>query len=256
MKYGLVMLIFSGVLLFGCSQSSTITNVPIIETKPPLVAIEPTMAKIVLTLTPMPTATVIPTATEIVPGAVLFEEDFENFNVQKFAYVSGGWRVSINDDGNKVFAIKTNTESAIKNDFGESITFGLKSWENYSAEYRVKMLSPKANVFMKFRSTMGDNKAYYVEWMSAEYDTMSLHIKHDLEQWEPLQFLDNVFWDERWYRVRIEAQGSRLRVYLNDNLMLQADDARITHGGLEIGVTTGTDALFDDIRVIALGKSP
>jgi len=252
MKLKLFVFVLLGIILFRCSQQSTPTDVPVAATIMPSVTANPTITKTLPTSTPMPTTTPIPTATEIVPGSVLFEEDFEDGKADNFVYISNGWLVTTEDNGNKVFEINTNTELAIKNEVGAGVGFGSKDWSNYSAEYRVKLLNSQGNTWMNFRSTIGDNQTYYVEWLSGEWNTITLHINQNFGPWVTLQHLDNRVWDGRWYQVRIEADGPRLRVYLNDNLMLQADDDRITHGGFDLGVTSGTHALFDDIRVTAL----
>lgn len=255
-KRGSLMLTLLGILIFGCSQNSLPTEAPVTGAAMPSATPKPAFTNVPATSTPRPTATLIPTATEIVPGAVLFKEDFENYKAEKFVYVSDGWRVSAEENGNQVFEIDTNNEEDIKNDNGGGIGFGSEDWTNYSAEYRVKMLNLKGNAWLSFRSTIGDNQTYYVEWLSAEYDAVGLYITLNFDGWTMLKSLDNPVWDERWYHVKVEAQGSRLRVYLDGNLMLQTDDSRITSGGFNLGVFPGTHALFDDIRVIALGETP
>ena len=241
------------IVLMGCSPVSTPTEAPATDTRipPTLTLVPPTASR-----TPEPSATVIPSPTEILPGAVLFEEDFEDGTADNFIYIADRWVVSTEDNGNKVFEINTNTEEAINNDEGGGIGFGSEDWTNYSAEYRVKMLNWKANTWLSFRSTIGDNETYYVEWLSAEYDTFSLHINLNYGPWDSLKFLEFPVRVERWYRVRVEAQGPELRVYLDDTLMIQVEDSRIGSGGFNLGVMSGTHALFDDIRVVALGALP
>ncbi len=256
-KRGSLMLILLGILIFGCSQNSLPTEAPVTGAAMPSATPKPAFTNVPATSTPRPTATLIPTATEIVPGAVLFEEDFEDGKADNFVYVWGkDWKVSLENNGNGVLEVNTNTETAIKNNDGAYFGFGSKEWTNYSAEYRVKMLNLKGNVMLKFRSTLEDNRSHYIEWLSAEYDAVSLHVNVNANGWVELKSLEYPVWDERWYQIKVEAQGSRLRVYLDGNLMLQTDDSSITSGGLELGVFPGTHALFDDIRVVALGETP
>lgn len=256
MKIKLLVSLMVGILLFGCSQTATPTAAPVVDTQAPPVTLTPTITNIPATSTPRPTATSIPTATEIVPGAVLFEEDFEDGKADNFAYKFNDWVVITEDDGNNVLEINTNTEAAIKSDMGGGIGFGSNYWTNYSAKYRVKMLNSKANTFLKFCSDMMDNPFHYIEWLSAEHDSIYLHNSLNYDGWVGLKSLEYPVWDERWYQVKVEAQGPRLRIYLDDALMLQTDDSSLSSGGFELGVFPGTHALFDDIRVIALGETP
>jgi hypothetical protein len=256
MKIKLFVPLIVGFLLFGCSQNAAPTAVPVVATQPPSVTPNPTATNVPPTSTLQPTVTSIPTATEIVPGAVLFEEDFEDGKADNFVYIFNSFFVTTEDNGNKVFEINTNTETAIKKGDGGGIGFGSNYWRNYSAEYRVKMLNSQANTFLKFRCDMGDNPFHYIEWLSAEHDSIYLHSSLNFDGWVGLKGLDLPVWDERWYQVKVEAQGSSLRVYLDNALVLQTDDSSLTNGGFELGVFPGTHALFDDIRITALDETP
>lgn len=248
-------LFLSVILVFivaGCSPIPTLTEAPATETRVPSTS-TPTPIPPTASWTPYPSMTAVPSPTEIVPGAVLFEEDFEDGTADNFSYIVDGWAVTTEDNGNKVFEIDRNTEEAKKNNEGAGVGFGLEEWTNFSAEYRVKMLNARGNTWLSFRNTTG---IYYVEWLSAQWDSINLFFSKPQSDWENIKSLELPTRDERWYLVKVEAQGSRLSVYLDDTLMIQVDDLRITHGDFNLGVFPGTHALFDDIRVIALGDSP
>jgi len=253
-KYYLFVSLLFGILLFGCSQNITPTDAPVAHTESPSLTPEPIATHVPATFTPPRTLTNIPTATAIIPGTVLFEEDFEDGKADNFLYIADGWMVTTEANGNKVFEINTNTEAAIKNDEGGGIGFGSNHWANYSAEYRVRMLNLKANTWLSFRSATGVQD-YYVEWLSAEWDAFNLLINQSFG-WENIKSLDLPVRDERWYRVKVEARGPALRLYLEDSLMIEVNDSRITSGGFNLGVMPGTHAQFDDIRVIALDETP
>ena len=239
-------------MMAGCVPQPTPPSAPATETRvPPTSTSTPIPPTASWTLYPSMTA--IPSPTAIVPGAVLFEEDFEDGTADNFVYIVDGWKVITEDNGNKVFEIDRNTEEAIKNNEGAGVGFGLAEWTNFSAEYRVRMLNAKGNSWLSFRNTAG---MYYVEWLSAEWDSVNLFFSEPQDGWMPIKSLELPVWDERWYRVKVEAQGPWLRVYLDDALMIEVEDPRITHGDFNLGVFPGTHALFDDIRVIALGDSP
>jgi hypothetical protein len=200
--------------------------------------------------------TAVPSPTAIVPGAVLFEEDFEDGIADNLVYIADGFEVTAENNGNKVLEIDKNTKADIKYNEGGGIGFGSEDWKNYSAEYRVKMLNARANTWLSFRSPVGNGGAYYVEWLSAEYDSFNLFFSKPQDDWQNIKSLELAVRDQKWYRVKVEAQGSALRVYLDNILMIQVKDSRITSGGFNLGVMPGTHAQFDDIRVIALDETP
>ena len=239
--------------LSACSQPATPTDAPVAVAPLPSVPPAPTSTSVPATATLWLAPTPIPSPTEIVPGAVLFEEDFEDGTADNFVYIVDGWMVTTEENGNRVFEIDRNTEEAIKNNEGAGVGFGLENWTNFSAEYRVRMLNAKGNSWLSFRNTRG---IYYVEWLSAEWDSFNLFFNEPHDGWQNIKSLELSVRDERWYRVKVEAQGPELRVYLDDALMIQVEDERIANGDFNLGVFPGTHALFDDIRVIALGEAP
>jgi beta-lactamase regulating signal transducer with metallopeptidase domain/Tol biopolymer transport system component len=53
---------------------------------------------------------------------------------------------------------------------------------------------------------------------------------------------------DRWYKLAFEVRGEQLRGYLDDKLVIEATDARLSQGGIGLS-TRGSRALFDDFSV-------
>lgn len=241
------------ILLAGCStQNPTPTEVHLVSTKTPS-----TTSTAALSIKELSTSTAILTSTptEVSPGTILFEENFEDGTIQRFSYVSDNWVISTDETGNKVFEVDTTSETNVATQSGAGIGFGSTDWTNYVIEYRVKMLNGNANAWLNFRSTM-NNQNYYVEWLSLQYQTIDLQTNLDGKGWE--EIVDHAYpvAIDTWYKIKVEAQGSSLQIWINDELVLKVNDARISSGGFDLGVMPDTHAQFDDIRVTSLGNTP
>jgi hypothetical protein len=54
---------------------------------------------------------------------------------------------------------------------------------------------------------------------------------------------------DQWFTVRMEAVGVHLRLYIDDKLTLQTDDAVLPKGYFSVTVAQGATVQFDDIRI-------
>jgi hypothetical protein len=58
-----------------------------------------------------------------------------------------------------------------------------------------------------------------------------------------------IFEEDVWYLVRIEARGSQLSVFIDNNRLFSASDSRLQKGGLEFTLNPGYRVMFDDVQV-------
>lgn len=199
-----------------------------------------------LTNTPLP-PTSIPTPTIIVPGSILFEEDFEDGKAQKVAHISGNWQIVMDESGNKVYNIDNSNGFAFP-----SIDFGSTTWKDYAIEYRVKFLSDKSKWgILEFRRSEDGSHKYVVS-----LDATAVNLLYTLQgtDWRPITALEYNFKRGVWYSVRVEVRGVEIKVYIDDSLTINTEDSQISVGSLNMQVGPGTHVQFDDIRVIALGQ--
>ena len=66
-------------------------------------------------------------------GSLLFFEDFEDGVAEGIKYIYGDWKVTTDNDGNKVYEVDNR-----QNTNYPGFDFGSGSWTNYIVEYRVR----------------------------------------------------------------------------------------------------------------------
>ncbi len=204
----------------------------------------PTIIVVRPTQTAISTRTPIPTVTPILPGAILYDEDFEDGKADGLTSTGAYWKVVSDDDGNKVYEVDTTPDVS-----GSTIEFGSSSWTDYAIEYRVKMLNPEADIWVNFRNS---NQGSYIQRLSLRYGTVDLYSNLSENPWQPLAEPNYNVIQGVWYLVRIEAQGETLRVFVNGELKIERTDSKISAGNIAIGNLGNTHAQFDDIRVTTI----
>lgn len=213
----------------------TLTNTPVIPTSTPV---------------PLPPDTPTLTPTTIETGSVLFEENFEDGSANGFVTGEGTWQVIQDEPDNYVY--EANSKDPSRWPFAR---FGSNEWKDYVIEYRVKLVyfapsdqSPMG--FLKFRATGQRN---YVVALTPHWDGFSLSFDSGTG-WEDIAGIPYVSEQNVWYSVRAEVSGTHLKVFLNDELKIDIEDARLESGNLLLGTAPHTIVHFDDIRVTELGQ--
>ena len=221
------------------SQPITVPNALI---TPRFITVAPSPAAVQPGETPMLVTSPVPPS-PIPPVSILFQENFEDNKPLPFSYIeNGSWKRLPDETGNQVYEIDNLTGYP-------QIRFGSGDWKNYAIEFRTRILdfkSSESTVFCNFR-LQGDN--YYQ--LIIDPQTISLGTG------PPRQVLGSKsisIGKGIWYSIRLEAQEMKIRVFLDNDLIFDITDSRVSQGDIMLGVAPGTYAQFDDIKVTALGK--
>jgi serine/threonine protein kinase len=186
----------------------------------------------------------------IPPVTVLFQENFEDKKPLPFTFIeNGNWKQETDETGNQVYEIDNLTGTGYP-----QIRFGSPAWKNYTIEYRTRMLdstSASSDVFCTFRS---QQRGWYIQTLHPPDTVFLLYYVPSPQSNEaigsgPMSVVKGI-----WYSVRIEAQDTQLRVFLDNSLIIETTDSRVSQGDITLGVGPGLQAQFDDIKVIAPGK--
>lgn len=217
--------------------------------------------------TPMPTeeaeqqtlSTVTPSNITPSPPFILLEEDFENCQdlTSKFE-VDGGWLCV-----NGVYEANNFDESRPSG--WANINFiSSEGWSNYAVEYRVRILKfkPNPDIFQVALAIRRDPTIFdeskgtdYTHVLSLAEKQMKL-IYSEKGGWSELCYVDKEdFRTEQWYLFRVQAQGNRIQVLRDGQMIIDTEDNRLTQGYIRLSVTPGTHAQLDNIRVYELSSN-
>jgi len=222
-------------------QSITAASAPI---TPRLIAVAPPTATVQPGKTPMPVSSPAP-PNPIPSESILFQENFEDNKPLPFSYIeNGSWKRLPDETGNQVYEIDNLNLTGYP-----QLRFGSGDWKNYAIEFRTRILdfkSSESTVFCNFRLQDGQYDQLIIDPQSISLGTEP---PRQLFGSKSISIGKGI-----WYSIRLEAQGMKIRVFLDNNLMIDTTDSRLTQGDITLGVAPGTYAQFDDIRVIALGE--
>ena len=191
----------------------------------------------------------VPTSTAVVISdtSVLFDEDFEDGKAQKVTFVADGWQIIADETGNFVYDIDNSGGS----DF-PGINFGSSSWKDYEVNLRIRFLSAKdAWGIIYFRNNGVDSSAYIVSIIPT-HTGLSYNPKGS--GWIGITNHEYNFSRNTWHWVRIEAKGAEIKVFIDNELIINTDDTRYTYGFVNIQAGQYTHMQIDDIQVTSLDE--
>ncbi len=127
---------------------------------------------------------------------------------------------------------------------------GDPEWSDYTVEVKVKPLATPDMAGVVFR--YHTNRHYYLFGLSGGkrvYVALHLPIEPKLRVhgWKELGSADFAYDPSRYYTLKVENDGPRIRAYVDGKLLIEASDGEIGKG--KAGVTSNGPARFQDFRV-------
>jgi hypothetical protein len=132
----------------------------------------------------------------------------------------------------------------------------IKDWQSYAIETKVRVVHSGTNEYAFTIVMRGEDNAPSGCWgynflfnTSQAQAEMKLDGPPDRCPTKTLAYGPLPVGGDQWFTVRIEAVGIHLRLYIDGNLILQADDAVLPKGYFAMSVVSGATVQFDDIRI-------
>jgi Domain of Unknown Function (DUF1080) len=182
-------------------------------------------------------------------GTELFREDFESEDVSRWNLAGGTWARTLDAE--------TNSNVFSQSDAQPSDTLlavaGDVSWRDVrvEADFKVLAFNGSSSSYMAgicLRLTDGEN-FYLVGLRGDSNQHIGIRLFGDnnttLSESEEFAGVEN-----EWYRLRVDAVGSTLSVFVDDELVLEQTDSEHPAGGIGLCTTRAT-AAFDNILVTA-----
>jgi rhamnogalacturonan endolyase len=219
----------------------------------------------------------------LLAGADLFRDDFSRFPpgwltapvgtlngaIQEYHYLPnrgvplGPWENAIShldawvagDEEGKPY-LEEQLDSTARQFTNPILVTGDPEWNDYSVEVKVKPLALPGLAGVVFR--YHTNRHYYWCGLTGGNKVqLALHLPIEpalrVPGWKELASADFPYDTQRYYALKVEVAGPRMRVSIDGKEVLQASDAELAKG--KAGVITGVPARFQDFHVWAADRA-
>ncbi len=186
----------------------------------------------VVTIADEPSASITAqsTPTDIPNFTYLLREDFEDGKADDWLSVNDGIWSIFDDNGNTVYGVSDQPADDIP------IAYYSESdnWENYAFETEFIFESGRLEqIWLNVRTGAADCTGYSIGGNRYGLQIFRLDPKSTCQS-ETLAELNYPLIGGRRYKIRVEAQGSEIRAYLDDELVMTATDNTYPRGGINL----------------------
>ena len=124
-------------------------------------------------------------------------------------------------------------------------------WRNYVFQTRIRFIN--GTVFMCVREiTINGDGEFFAAYIDSNSNWVSLAQDTNSKGFDSFSGIDYSVRKNEWYTVRFEANGSSLKLYINDQLVTSGQRSGNDHGGIGLYLGGGEELHFDDIIVYNL----
>lgn len=171
-------------------------------------------------------------------------EPWENVIIHEDAWAGG-------DEDGKTY-MEMHIETAMPRVMNPTLAVGDAEWSNYAVEAKVRPLSKRdmAGIVFRYRH----NRHYYLFSLS-DGTKARLRVRLPIEtayreaDWRELGEAAFPYETTRYYTLRVENEGPRIRAFVDGKLVLEATDGELQKG--KAGITANFPARFTDFAVSA-----
>jgi outer membrane protein assembly factor BamD (BamD/ComL family) len=177
----------------------------------------------------------------------LFNEDFDDGAANGIIHASENGQIIADETGNNVYEMNNFSTPNYR-----GIDFGYITWENYEFKFRMKFLNlGDSQAVIEFRRSETGYSKYVV---SVESQRVALYYTTPLTDWTLIKYVGYQIKRDEWYSFSIQVQENEIKVYVNDVLVIQAEDNHHSAGSINIQVGPYTHMQLDNLKVISLEK--
>ena len=175
----------------------------------------------------------------------LFSDNFQDGNANGWSRSNGTW--SVVTDGTLVFRQSSTTTDA-------RARAGSTSWTDYSVQARVKPITfgGAARYVALITRAENSNHFYYLALQNGNQLVLARRVGDTITNLATRSFTVTT---NTFYTLRVDAQGSSLRAFVNGTQQLSATDSQFPAGAIGVG-TFFASASFDDVVVTSLSGQP
>lgn len=203
------------------------------------------------------------------PGWLTFPVGTLNGAIQEYHYLPdrgvplGPWENAVShldawvagDEGGKPY-IEQQLDPSARQFTNPILMTGDPEWDDYTVEVKVRplQLAEVAGVVFRYRTS----RQYYLCGLTGGGKLrLALHLPIEpsfrVQGWKEIATADFPYDASRYYTLRVEAEGARIRAYVDGKPVLQASDSELQRG--KAGVTAGGPARFADFHVWTSDKT-
>ena len=192
-----------------------------------------------------------PTETSFPSGlSYLLLEDFEDGLANGWISVNNGTWSIWKDNGNTVYGVRNQPADYIPWSFYTESA----NWQDYAFETDVIFESGRLEqIWLNVRTAKGaDCTGYSIGGNRYGIAIMRFDPRTTCESKTLAEVPNYPLVGGRLYTIRIEAKGAEIRAYIDDELVMKAEDTTYPRGGIAISAYEVNWAYFDNIRVYPL----
>jgi len=220
------------------SPSKTFTKTP-----KPTATVPPPTATPTASKTLRPTRTPSPTLTPIPSSAILYSEDFENDGISGWDIYYSTWNIKQESSGNHYW------RGTGPNNYPQT-WYDHDGWTNFAFEVRFRFAdAPGENQIFICTRTSGGSSFYTATLSTNGWYHLAVY---DGTSYEVIEDGSKTFLKSKWYLARVEVIGNTIRVYVDNKLLLTAQDDTLSSGSIGFYMLGNNVIDIDDMRVWSL----